>query len=206
MPITKSEIRFEAESHTYWLGKKRLPSVSEILKTLGLSKDFTSADTFYRDRGKAGHKCIELYLKGDLDESSIDPILVPFFDGFRRYWDEHKEEIEAIETVRYNDDWAGTIDLLTAKRVIDWKFSKSHDKVAELQGEGYKQLTDDHGVNWREFRVVVFPGDGTFEIFDYGTEVENWNAVMRIYRWKKGLPNENGTRDHHSISYRLPRP
>lgn len=184
--LQATEFRFDPEKHEYWLGKKRLPGVSEILKTVGLSKDFTNVDPFYRQRGIIGHKCIELYLKGELDEGSIDPILIPFFDGFRRFWDEHETNPLAIEIALHNESFAGTIDLVTEDTIYDWKFSKAHDKVAELQGEAYKIL-DSGGTEGRAFKVVQLPGDGTFEVFDYGTEINMWPHVLALYRWKKGL-------------------
>jgi hypothetical protein len=180
--LLKPEFRFDPEKHEYWLGSKKIPGVSDILKTVGLSKDFTNVDPFYRERGIQGHKCIELFLKDDLDESSIDPILTPFFDGFKRYWDKFGTKPRAIELALYNENFAGTIDLVT-NAIVDWKFSKSHDKVAELQGEAYKILA----IEPMPFQVVQFPGDGSFEVYDYGDGIDNWPHVMSLYRWKKGL-------------------
>jgi hypothetical protein len=179
--IAQENLTFDEEKHEYrWKGE-RVPGVSEILKTVGLTKDWSGVDPFYAARGKAVHRAIELYLADDLDDRSIGTVIRPFFDGFLKYWDKHGTKPVGIEVKRYNEDlaYAGTADLLVDDLIIDWKCSKSHDKVAELQGEAYKSLFPGLG-----FRVVQFPGDGSFKIFDYGTAVEYWPSAIKLYEWK----------------------
>lgn len=180
------KLQFDAENHAYPVDGVLKPSVSKILKTVGLSKDFSGVDSFYRDRGIAVAKAIELYLKNDLDEKTLDPVLLPYFDGFKRYWDKHgvdASHIVEIETPRYQEHfgYCGTPDLIIHGKVIDWKCSKDHDKVAELQGEAYKLFFP---VAW-PFEVVQFPGNGSFEIFEYGDRVDTWPSVMKCYEWYK---------------------
>ena len=174
------KLEFDEESHSYSLGGKEIPGVTSILKAIGLSKDFSGVDTFYRDRGVAVAYAIELFLKGTLDESSLDPVLVPYFDGFRQYWDKFASKPIAIEKTNYHQElwYAGKIDLVTDKRIIDWKCSKSHDPVAELQGEAYKLM-------WGKlpFDVVQFPGDGSYKVFEYGDKTDIWPAVMKTFQW-----------------------
>jgi hypothetical protein len=83
----------------------------------------------------------------------------------------------------YSNEFAGTIDCITENEIIDWKCSKSHDKVAELQGEAYKLIECGEAVS-KTFKVVQFPGDGSYEVFDYGMLTNHWPSVMNIYRWK----------------------
>lgn len=178
-----SELRFDAEKHQYFLGKKRIPSVSEILQKVGLSKKYDGVDPFYRDRGIATHKAIELYLKGVLDPLSLDPAVVPCFDAFMKYITAHPlSKIRHLETplVSENGSFAGTPDLITEDCIYDWKCSKSHDKVAELQGQAYKILSG----RSIPFIVVELHDDGIFETFDYGTSTEQWESVMALYEWR----------------------
>lgn len=182
MKLKTKEIRFDPIEHRYFLGDEEIPSVTKILQTVGLSKDFTNVDPFYRDRGIAGHKAIELYLKGELDESTIDPCLEGHWKGFLKFMKEVNPTPLCIEAIRYSEalGYAGTIDLIATDAIYDWKFSKSHDKVAELQGQAYKIL---YGANM-PFKVVQFPGDGTYEITDYGNNTDLWDSVMNLYKWK----------------------
>lgn len=175
-------LRFDEEAHQYFWDGKRVPGVSEMLQKVGLCKDYTGIDPFYAARGSALHKCIELYLLGNLDESSIDPNVQPYFDGFLAYWDKHKHKPKAIETPTYSEEWkfAGTPDLVCENIILDWKTSKNHDKAAELQGEGYKILVG-YPI---KFRVVQFPGNGTYEVFEYGDNVKYWESIDKLYKWK----------------------
>jgi len=185
--ISPSSLTFDEEKHQYFLGKKRIPGVSEILQKVGLTKDWTGIDPFYAERGKATHLAIQYFLEHRLDETSLDPVIVPYFEGFKKYYSEHPMGITRCE-VRgaFHEDFCGTIDCITEKEIIDWKCSKSHDKVAELQGEAYKWIEAKEGQKFLPFRVVQFPGDGSYEIFDYGDKASHWPSVMDLYRWKLG--------------------
>lgn len=176
-------LTFDEVEHKYFWNSKEVPGVSHILKTVGLTKDFSGIDPFYKERGIATHRAIELYLKGTLDEKSLDPVIVPFFQGFLKYWSTQGEKPIAIEGRGYSEShgYAGSWDLETASEIIDWKCSKSHDRVAELQGEAYKILAGGS----KRFRVVQLPGDGTFKCFEYGNGVDLWPAVMKLYSWRK---------------------
>ncbi len=159
------------------MGKTRIPGVSEILKKVGLSKDYLGIDPFYAQRGIATHKAIELHLKGILDPCSLDPVVVPHFGAFLKFWGNRKEEI-----------------------IYDWKCSKSHDRVAELQGQAYKILAVQNGLGTTynidaivglPFIVVELRDDGTFMDFDYGKDYEQWSSVLDLYRWRMKRKGES---------------
>lgn len=181
-PTSPSKLRFEPEGHKYWLGKKRIPGVSEILSKVGLAKTYEGVDTFYRDRGTATHKAIELYLKGRLDQSSLDPAIQPQFRAFLSYWTGRPDTIMQIEhpLAMANGEFAGIPDLVTNWAIYDWKCSKDHDRTAELQGQAYKMLVGGD----QTFIVVELHDDGTFEEFNYGDKTDLWPHVLELFRWK----------------------
>jgi hypothetical protein len=189
---SKAQLRFDPDKHQYFLGDKRLPGVTSILQKVGLSKDFTGIDPFYAERGKAVHLAIQYALEGRLDEASLDPVIVPYFEGFKKYRAEHPIPHPRCEVLgSFGDEFCGIIDCITDDEIIDWKCSKSHDKVAELQGEAYKwieaSMSNPPGLEkFLPFKVVQFPGDGSYEIFDYGDKASRWPSVMDLYRWKMG--------------------
>jgi hypothetical protein len=176
-------LEFNEERHEYLWNGKKVPGVSEILRTVGLTKDYSGVSPFYRERGQALHLAVKYYLKGTLDESSIDPIVQPYYDGFRRFWDKKRNpKILYIEEPMYSEEakFAGTPDLILENCIIDWKCSKSHDRVAQLQGEAYKVLYGGP----IPFDVVQLAGDGNFEVFEYGPKVQYWDSIMKIFSWK----------------------
>jgi len=160
---------------------KTKPRVTEIIRAVGLGKDFSQIDPFYRDRGTACHKAIELYLKGTLDLESIDDCYKGHFEGFLAWWEiaKGKGKIES-ELHLENEDYQGTIDLLYGGYIYDFKCSKSHDPVAEIQGAGYRKLVG----NGSPFVVIQLPGDGSYKRTDYASPVKLWDAVWEIYCWK----------------------
>lgn len=182
------ELVFEPEGHKYFRGKKRIPSVSEILKKIGQTKDFTGVDPFYRNRGKAAHLAIQLYLEGRLDPTSLDPAIRNQFEAFLQFWDKHSDEkIIAIEKPMsdLSDTFAGTPDLITDKAIYDWKCSKDHDRAADLQGQAYKMLNLFNGSEMHlPFIVLELHDDMTIAEFNYGPAYDEWPAVMTLYRWR----------------------
>ena len=175
-------LRFDEEKHAYYWNDKKVPSVSEILQKVGLCKDYTGISPFYAERGAATHLAIKYFLKGTLDEDSLDPVVRPHFEAFRAYWSKHRHKPIQIEEPLYDENWkyAGTPDLVCEDMIIDWKCSKNHDRVAELQGEGYKVLV---GPPIR-FRVVQLMDSGNYEVFDYGEKIEYWESIWKLYHWK----------------------
>jgi len=192
MNLSKSELIFKSDTHEYFIGKKRIPSVSEILKKVGLSKDYSQIDPFFRDRGIATHKCIELHLKGILDEKSIDLSVLPSFQAFLAYWKGHcdptlcTEGILAFEKPMADKAglFAGTPDLVTDRAIYDWKCSKSHDHAAELQGAAYQSLAMDNGFPFLPFIIVELHDDGTFAEFICPDNHRQWEAVLMLYHWR----------------------
>ncbi len=68
-----------------------------IIKGAGLMKSTDFIDTWYLTRGEAVHNALELYAKGMLDESSVDPRIVGFVESGKHYIDEHPCPPEYIE-------------------------------------------------------------------------------------------------------------
>lgn len=158
------------------------PRVTDILRKVGLSKNYEGISDFYKERGTACHRAIELYLQDDLDESSIDESYKGHFDGFLRFWKEQKIAQFTSELHLENDDYQGTVDFVGDGRIFDWKCSKAHDRVAEIQGAGYKKLLG----NDQPFTVVQLPGDGTYELVEYSAPIALWDATWLLWQWKTG--------------------
>lgn len=183
------DLVFDAEKHQYSKGIKVIPGVNEILQKSGIAKDYSKVDPFYRDRGIAGHLAIRYYLQGQLDLQSLDPILAPHFEAFLSFWQKHdKEQILSLEKPYCNTyaTFAGTPDLVTEEAIYDWKLTNSHDKVADLQGQGYKTLVYENSLGSRKlpFIVVELRDDGTYKDYNYGTQSGVWGSVMDLYKWR----------------------
>lgn len=77
----ENNFTFEPENHIYKLNGVVIPSVTNCLPY-----NFFGNDTEYsRERGQLVHSCIELYNMNNLDEESLDPVLVPYLDGYKKF-------------------------------------------------------------------------------------------------------------------------
>jgi hypothetical protein len=88
-----------------------LPHVTDILARAGLidASWFTIAG---RDAGKAVHACTQLLDEGDLNWTTVDPVVVPRVRSYQRFLEEMNPEILAIEEPVYNEAfrYQGTLD------------------------------------------------------------------------------------------------
>lgn len=86
-----NSLTFNAQLHEYRLDGVVIPSVTQILKAEGInnfgmvSEDVLNTNALF---GKAVHKCVEYWFRGTLDETTVDPALIPYLSG----WDNFVED------------------------------------------------------------------------------------------------------------------
>jgi len=113
-------------NHIYrWNGVK-VPSVTQVLTPL---QNFHAVDpqTLHQAAqfGKAVHMMLALWDDGTLDLDSVDPALLPYLDGWRKFLRETKFIVTFIEHEVYHSKlrYAGTIDrigrLVSKSKVAD---------------------------------------------------------------------------------------
>jgi hypothetical protein len=111
MAAPQLEPSFDEKSHTYTLGDRKIPSVTQILSW---GRDLSRIPAWTAQRGTALHLAAEYDDVGDLDESSVDPLVMPHLTAYRAWREEHKPQYIATEVrVVGNLDgllYAGTID------------------------------------------------------------------------------------------------
>ncbi len=118
---------FDEENHIYHVDGKVYPSVTQIIRPLYSFDGIDSSVLEYAAaRGRAVHKAIELLNANDLDESSLDPVLVPYLDAYKKFASEMK--FTATHSERHlshpSMHYAGTPDIegviLKGKHKGDW--------------------------------------------------------------------------------------
>lgn len=93
-------LTFRREDHTYWLGKRELPSVTRIIRAAGLVDS-----TWFTEEGRqTGEDIAELTMRYDLgDENAVHGILVGlpelqgYLDAWRNFLLDSEFVIETIE-------------------------------------------------------------------------------------------------------------
>lgn len=181
------DIRFDPVEHRYWDGKKRIPGLSEILRKVGLTKDYTGVDEFYALRGTATHLANELWLKGKLDDSTLDEYVKPCHMAFRDYIKQTQYIPLLIESIFYNQalgyacriDYYGNVG--EKNLLVDAKCSKSHDKGADFQLCMQAAALQANGYPVDQMQILELHDDGTHKPFDYPVDLGIADAIMRLY-------------------------
>jgi len=181
---------FREVDHTYWLGKERLPSVTEILRDVGFSNPYADSESA-RLRGKYVHEATALYDRGRLDESSLDPVIVPYVGAWKRFVQDTAFRPRLIEHSGYHAGlrYAGTLDrvgLLGNKRMVllDIK-SGAVGAATRLQTAGYLGITIKPCV---ERYAVELRATGQYSLHGPWVDSEDYAvflACLRMFNWKQ---------------------
>jgi len=79
------DLQFDAASHAFtWRGQP-VPSVTQVLRDMGLQTNWFKDDPRYRERGSAVHLAAQLICEGVFDRDGTHPDLLPYTDGFERF-------------------------------------------------------------------------------------------------------------------------
>lgn len=111
-----AEFTFDAAAHKYTLGGRQIPGVTTVLAATKLI-DTTFMNDDGRQRGTAVHYGVELYLRNQLDWSTVDERIKPYLDAAVQFFADVRFDpatITHLETkvVHRALGYAGTIDLV----------------------------------------------------------------------------------------------
>ncbi len=92
--MAEPELEFDDISHRYTLDGVTIPSCTQVLAAMGCTPGFNwlTPDqlAFYRSRGHAVHKAVELAVKGTLDKRTIAAEINPYLIGWDRFCNDHR--------------------------------------------------------------------------------------------------------------------
>lgn len=200
-------LTFDADKHEYRLDGSVVPSVTQILAPL-YDFDRIPRDVLDRKRqiGVALDALIELDLKDDLDESSVDPSLEGYFRAWRLFRKE--KDFKPLETqkrvVSLKYRYAGTPDawgyMGNHIALVDWKATYAMHPAVALQTAAYENACHETIAGWlrnpRRYGIK-FREDGHYILTPY-TKPENKNdfgiflSFLSCHNWrvKNGLLKE----------------
>lgn len=195
---------FDEDAHRYTLDGRELISVTTALREAGMI-DTTHYNEEARLRGQYVHKCIALFAEGDLDERSVDPIVLPYFSAFRAFMADTKVTLEHVEK-RVCDPtlgYAGTLDAIgiwpakqpdvkpymVVRTLFDWK-SGFFPPMAGPQTAGYLRCARD----WYPPGVRIgraglhLRADGTYRLMPFNNIVQDeadFLAALRVAQFQR---------------------
>lgn len=189
-------LRFDAESHTYWLGSRKVPGVTTVLKPL---YDWSMVDpevlAAKAALGTAVHLCTELYDADDLDDDTVMPEWRPYLDGWVKFREETGFVPTRIETRVFHPGlfYAGTLDrtgiLFDAEAMLDIKTSATMSPAVGCQTAAYlRALTaapDYEGPQDMKRYSVQLKPDGTYKLHEYNdpTDWPTFVSLLTVRNW-----------------------
>ena len=108
-------LEFNASIHRYRLDGRILPSVTQVLKGVGMI-DFSMIPQVVlqeaASRGTAVHRALHYLDDGDLDEASVEPELTPYIQAYRDFCAQSGFTVALVEHRVYHPTfmYAGTLD------------------------------------------------------------------------------------------------
>lgn len=190
---------FEENGHTYSLNGRPIPSVTAILRDVGMIEDRWFSESAAA-RGTYIHKLAEALFEDDLDEELVPPEFRGYLDSLKRGRDLLSiEKVFGVEMRVHNAvEWfAGTVDLAALDRsgdrlIVDWK-SGGRSRWHRLQTWAYRTCAplwpgEDVEDGIRRASLYLDPKGGVPD-FSFHEEARgdsaDWRAALRIYHLKR---------------------
>lgn len=106
------KLDFNPLNHEFRMDGKIIPSVTQVLKAAGLIDAQPHGDSWYANRGTAVHEATVLHDENDLDETTLDPEIVPYLEAWKKFRAEMNFElVEKPELQVYSElGYAGIVD------------------------------------------------------------------------------------------------
>ena len=195
------------ENHVYTLNGKKLLGVTELIRRGGIDlysgvneEVMANAANF----GTAVHRVCEFDDRGTLDQSSVDPALLPYLEAWRKFKKDYHVvfELENIEKMVCSKilGYAGTLDRKAKIKgkwtVIDLKSVVTMLPTTGVQLAGYKiaenemlQLSGKGGFSRGRIQQswgVQLKPDGTYKIHDYDHPIyeTTFRSLLNVNRFK----------------------
>jgi len=180
---------FNEADHSYLLNGTRFPSVTKIIVDAGLYGDGSAYFTDYsRDRGSFVHLAIKYYLEGTLDDSTIDPVILPYLNAWKKFEtntgfvSEITEQPMASESFMFAGipDHIGKLNGLMA--CIDVKTGVTVFPAEQIQLAAYEIL---YGKPLKRFSLHL-NGEEKYKLIEHKDRQDRgiFLACLSLYQWK----------------------
>ncbi len=199
-----SELQFDPVEHKYTVNGVVLPSVTQVTQVLGGYEHIPAAVLEAKAAiGTHVHKVCELHDAGGVDESSIDPACIGYFEAYKKFQLENPLDILMNEERLHSDlyGFAGTLDRLCTFRnarkgfwlagkpvLIDLKTVVTLMPQTAVQLAGYRILLPQIGVAKTAIARVALQlkVDGNYSLKSYTEAADEvtFLAALTLHKWK----------------------
>ena len=187
-------LTYNEETHTYTLNGVELPSVTQIITSIGLvdysmiSKDLLD---YKADIGRKVHKTIEYHDNNELDDSELHPLLKNYLEQWKKFKKDFRFHIVESEIKTFHPvyKYAGTVDKLGRIDdyyvIVDIKSggaSPSHS----IQTSAYKEMIEKNMKIKVRKRYAVYLTEENYTVVEHkDNDLGVFLAALSIYNWKK---------------------
>lgn len=188
---------FDPIAHEYTAHGRRVPSVTQVMDgTVTSFAGIPPAVLEYKSAlGQAVHRACDLDDRKDLDELSIDQVIVPYLSAWRKFIAEtgfvYYYSEQAVHSIKYG--YAGTLDrfgeIKSVATLIDLKTVTVLSPATGIQLAGYEQAareTFDHKSKKINRYAVQLKPDGTYRMEQYKdpNDFAVFLACLQIHSFK----------------------
>ncbi len=192
-------IEFNEERHEYRVNGVIVPSVTQVLQSVGLP-DLSGVPAelleWKAGLGTAVHKATELDDLNDLDEESLDPTIKPYLEAYRKFKRESGFIPTKIEERIYSKKfgYAGTFDRFGTfldrytPVLIDFKTGITDPLIVGPQTAAYQEAinepTRSKGRFWRY--ALKLNKDATYRLIrlDNKMDFQIFLNALNLYKWR----------------------
>jgi hypothetical protein len=193
-------LNFDAATHRYTVDGVDYPSVTTVIEAAGLvDYDMLSADDleFYRQRGTALHQACWFDDEGDLNEATVDPLVMSRLSAWRKFRSELPFNVVTSERRLFDRRYgfAGTpdrhVEFPDGKRgVIEIK-SGAIQSAAAIQTAAQSYLLEANGeyFDLKRYAVHLKPNGGysvkEFFVSAYRQDLSVFLSALTCFKWRE---------------------
>ena len=182
-------LTFDSSTHTYTIGGKNVPSVTEIVGLLTAQRyDSGTNQAVMRQaaqRGTLVHECTELIDYGiPLDEIEIVPEIAPYVQAYMNFLRDYSPQWLLIESPVSDAaaGYAGTLDRLgvidDSLTIVDIKTGSDVSRISKIkwavQTEGYREALPEQFRQARR-KILLLRNTGKYTFYDAHSFEEKYN-------------------------------
>lgn len=146
------DLAFDPEAHAYTLGGVRIPSVTQVLS---FGQDLSRIPRWTAERGTAFHLATEYLDQEDLDWDSLDPLVRPHVEAYRKWRANHFCRFVATELKVWGEldglRFAGTIDRVVGGIGVDYGDPDATVEIVDLKSGSPRK---EHGAQLAAYAIA----------------------------------------------------
>jgi len=170
--MTENKLTLDQEKHIYRYENRKVSNVTSILQdNFGIQPYWTD---FHREKGRAIHHAIHLYVKNELDWATVDNRIRGRLKAFQRFMSETGYQIIKSEmplfSKRYQfagtlDLWVQELDTLQSPNIIIDIKPPSPEPIVNLQLAAYSLVLQEHtGLKINKAAAVCLKDNGHYSL------------------------------------------